>query len=316
MSFKVLITDGLEKEGKVILSARGELTDKKGVEAAELLEVIGNYDALIVRGRTKVTKEVFDAAKNLKVVGRAGVGVDNIDLDAAKAHGVTVVNAPTSTTIAVAELAFGLMMSMVREIPRADAAMKQEQYLKKELMGSEVTGKTLGIVGYGNIGRKLAKYAQGLDMKVICYDVVFEQGADLDKVRATGAEPVGLDELYSRADVISFHLPLTSSSKHMVNESVFSKMKTGVLIVDAARGGVIDEEALLAALETGKVGGAALDVLEKEPPLDWKLVKHPKVIATPHVGAQTNEAQVRVAIDIAEEVMNILEGKDARWKIV
>ena len=316
MSFKVLITDGLEKEGKVILSARGTLVDKKGIEASELLEVIGEYDALIVRGRTKVTKEVFEAAKNLKIVGRAGVGVDNIDLEAAKAHGVTVVNAPTSTTIAVAELAFGLMLSMVREIPRADATMKQEQYLKKDFMGSEVNGKTLGIVGYGNIGRRLGKYAQAVGMKVICYDLLFEKGANLELIRDTGAEPMTLDEIYTNADIISFHLPLNAQSKHMLNADVFAKMKDGVLIVDAARGGVIDEPDLLSALQSGKVGGAALDVLEKEPPLDWELVKHPKVIATPHIGAQTNEAQVRVAIDIAEEVMNILEGSDPRWKIV
>ncbi|MGB4595456.1 MAG: hydroxyacid dehydrogenase [Anaerolineaceae bacterium] len=316
MSFKVLITDGLEKEGKTILNARGEVADKKGIEPAELLEVIGEYDALIVRGRTKVTKEVFDAAKNLKVVGRAGVGVDNIDLEAARAHGVTVVNAPTSTTIAVAELAFGLILSLVREIPRADAAMKQEQYPKKDFMGSEVNGKTLGIVGYGNIGRKLSIYAQALGMKVICYDIFFDLSGDLSKVRATGAEPMTLEAVYAQSDIISFHLPLNAQSKHMLNESAFAKMKDGVLIVDAARGGVIDEPALLSALESGKVSGAALDVLEKEPPLDWTLVKHPKVIATPHIGAQTNEAQVRVAIDIAEEVMNILEGNSPRWKIV
>lgn len=316
MSFRVLITDGLEKEGKVIISARGELVDKKGIEAPELLEVIGDYDALIVRGRTKVTKAVFDAAKNLKVVGRAGVGVDNIDLEAAKAHGVIVVNAPTATTIAVAELAFGLMLSMARELPRADAAMKQGQYLKKDFMGSELNGKTLGIVGYGNIGRRLGKYAQALGMKVICYDLLFDKGADLEQVHATGAEPMSLDAIYANADIISFHLPLNAQSKHMLNAEVFSKMKDGVLIVDAARGGVIDEPALLSALESGKVGGVALDVFEEEPPTDWNLAKHPKVIALPHIGAQTNEAQIRVAIDIAEEVMNILEGKEIRWRIV
>ena len=316
MSFTVLITDGLEKDGKDIINARGEVVDKKGIEPAELLEVIGDYNGLIVRGRTKVTKEVFDAAKNLKVVGRAGVGVDNIDLEAAKAHGVIVVNAPTSTTIAVAELAFGLMLSMVREISRADASMKQEQYLKKDFMGSEVNGKTLGIVGYGNIGRKLGKYAQALGMKVICYDLRFDLGADLEEVCSTGAEPLSLEEVYAQSDIISFHLPLNAQSKHMLNETVFAKMKDGVLIVDAARGGVIDEAALLSALESGKVGGAALDVFEKEPPVDWELVKHPKVIALPHIGAQTNEAQLRVAVDIADEVMNILEGKEIRWRIV
>ncbi len=311
MGFKVLITDGLEKEGKTIINAAGEAVDKKGIEAAELLEVIGEYDGLIVRGRTKVTREVFEAAKNLKAVGRAGVGVDNIDLEAAKEHGVTVVNAPTSTTIAVAELAFGLMLALVREIPRGDASMKQEQWIKKDLMGTEIHGKTLGIIGYGNIGRLLSKYAQALGMKVICYN----RRRDLDEVRSTGAEPVELDEIYAQSDIISFHLPLNADSKRMISDETFAKMKDGVLIVDVARGGVIDEAALLRALDSGKVAGAALDVFEKEPPVDWALAKHPKVIAMPHVGGQTDEAQLRVAIDIASEVMNVLQGNELRWKI-
>jgi len=311
MGFKVLITDGLEKEGIEIINAAGEAVNKKGIEADELLQVIGEYDGLIVRGRTKVTKEVFEAAKNLKAVGRAGVGVDNIDLAAAKEHGVTVVNAPTSTTIAVAELAFGLMLALVREIPRGDASMKQEQWIKKDLMGKEIYGKTLGIVGYGNIGRRLSKYAQALGMKVICYN----RRRDLDEVRSTGAEPVTLEEIYAQSDIISFHLPLNADSKYMVNDETFARMKDGVLIVDVARGGVIEEAALLRALESGKVAGAALDVFEKEPPVDWAIAKHPKVIAVPHIGGQTEEAQLRVAGDIASEVMNVLQGKELRWKI-
>jgi len=311
MGFKVLITDGLEKEGIEIINAAGEAVNKKGIEADELLQVIGEYDGLIVRGRTKVTKEVFEAAKNLKAVGRAGVGVDNIDLAAAKEHGVTVVNAPTSTTIAVAELAFGLMLALVREIPRGDASMKQEQWIKKDLMGKEIYGKTLGIVGYGNIGRRLSKYAQALCMKVICYN----RRRDLDEVRSTGAEPVTLEEIYAQSDIISFHLPLNADSKYMVNDETFARMKDGVLIVDVARGGVIEEAALLRALESGKVAGAALDVFEKEPPVDWAIAKHPKVIAVPHIGGQTEEAQLRVAGDIASEVMNVLQGNELRWKI-
>lgn len=311
MGFKVLITDGLEKEGIEIINAAGEAVNKKGIEADELLQVIGEYDGLIVRGRTKVTKEVFEAAKNLKAVGRAGVGVDNIDLAAAKEHGVTVVNAPTSTTIAVAELAFGLMLALVREIPRGDASMKQEQWIKKDLMGKEIYGKTLGIVGYGNIGRRLSKYAQALGMKVICYN----RRRDLDEVRSTGAEPVTLEEIYAQSHIISFHLPLNADSKYMVNDETFARMKDGVLIVDVARGGVIEEAALLRALESGKVAGAALDVFEKEPPVDWAIAKHPKVIAVPHIGGQTEEAQLRVAGDIASEVMNVLQGNELRWKI-
>ena len=311
MGFKVLITDGLEKDGIDIINAAGEAVNKKGIEAAELLQIVGEYDAMIVRGRTKVTNEVFKAARNLKAVGRAGVGVDNIDLQAAKEHGVTVVNAPTSTTIAVAELAFGLMLALVREIPRGDAGMKQEKWLKKELMGKEIYGKTLGIVGYGNIGRRIREYAQALGMKVIC----FIRHRDLEEVRSTGAEPVSLEDIYAQADIISFHLPLNADSKYMINDETFAKMKDGVLIVDVARGGVIEEAALLRALESGKVAGAALDVFEKEPPVDWAIAKHPKVIAVPHIGGQTEEAQLRVAGDIASEVMNVLQGKELRWKI-
>ncbi len=311
MGFKVLITDGLEKEGKDLINAVGEAVDKKGIEPAELLQIIGEYDGLIVRGRTKVTNEVFEAAKNLKVVGRAGVGVDNIDLQAAKAHGVTVVNAPTATTIAVAELGFGMMLALVRQIPHADDAMKHEQWIKKELMGGELFGKTLGIIGYGNIGSRIGKYAQALDMKVLCYDPI----RNIDEMRATGADPVELEEIYAQADIITFHVPLIPETKHMVNDETFAKMKDGVLLVNVARGGIIEEAALLRALDSGKVAGAALDVYEKEPPVDWTLARHPKIIAVPHVGGQTKEAQTRVAGDIASEVIHVLQGSELRWKI-
>jgi len=311
MGFKVLITDGLEKEGKDLINAVGETVDKKGIEPSELLQIIGEYDGLIVRGRTKVTKEVFEAAKNLKVVGRAGVGVDNIDLEAAKAHGVTVVNAPTATTIAVAELGFGMMLALVRDIPRTDNAMKHDQWTKKYYKGHELNGKTLGIVGYGNIGSRISKYAQALGMKVLCYDPI----RNIDEMRATGADPVQLEEIYAKADIITFHVPLIPETKHMVSDETFAKMKDGVLLVNVARGGIIEEAALLRALESGKVAGAALDVYEKEPPVDWTLAEHPKVIAVPHVGGQTEEAQIRVAGDIASEVMNVLQGNPLRWKI-
>ncbi len=311
MGFKVLITDGLEKEGKDIINAVGEAADKKGIEPAELLQIIGEYDGMIVRGRTKVTKELFEAAKNLKVVGRAGVGVDNIDLQAAKDHGVTVVNAPTATTIAVAELGFAMMLALVRDIPHTDAEMKHDKWIKKDYKGRELNGKTLGIVGYGNIGSRIGKYAQALDMKVICYDPI----RNIDDMRATGADPVELEEVYAKADIITFHVPLIPETKHMVNDETFTKMKDGVLLVNVARGGIIEEAALLRALESGKVAGAALDVYEKEPPVDWTLAEHPKVIAVPHVGGQTAEAQVRVAGDIASEVINALQGNTLRWKI-
>lgn len=311
MGFKVLITDGLEKEGIDIIEAAGEAVNRKGIEADELLQIIGDYDGLIVRGRTKVTREVFEAAKNLKVVGRAGVGVDNIDLVAAKEHGVTVVNAPVATTIAVAELGFGMMLALVRDIPHTDAEMKHDKWTKKDYMGHELHGKTLGVVGYGNIGSTIGKYAQALGMKVLCYDPL----RNPDDMRATGAEPVQLDDIYANADIITFHVPLIPETKHMINDETFAKMKDGVLLVNVARGGIIEEAALLRALESGRVAGAALDVYEKEPPVDWTLAEHPKVIAVPHVGGQTAEAQLRVGHDIAEEVMHVLQGDKIRWKI-
>ncbi len=311
MAWKVLITDGLESIGKDLLNQVGVAVDKKGIDADQLLEEVGEYDGMIVRGRTKVTKEVFEAAKNLKVVGRAGVGVDNIDLEAAREHGVTVVNCPVATSEAVAEHAVALLFALSREIPRADAAMKAGDWAKKSLMGLELKGKTLGIIGFGNIGRLVAKYASAMGMKV----VVYKRTWDPEYVREKGAEQVHLDELLAKADFITLHLPLTPETKHLLSEDAFTKMKDGIYIVDASRGGVIDQAALLRALESGKVAGAAIDVFEKEPPVEWDLVKHKKVIATPHIGGQTIEAQTRAAEDISSEVINVLECKDLRWKI-
>ncbi|MFZ3071513.1 MAG: hydroxyacid dehydrogenase [Anaerolineaceae bacterium] len=311
MAWKVLITDGLESIGKEIINKKNSAVDKKGIEAAELLEVIPKYDALIIRGRTKLTAEVFNAAENLKVVGRMGVGVDNIDLNAAKEHHVTVVNAAVASSIAVAELAMGLMLALVREIPRADASMKAETWLKKEFNGTELYGKTLGVIGFGNIGRRVGNYASAFGMSILAYDPF----RDAEYMRANGAELATIEEIYKKADIITLHLPLTDQCRHLLNDEAFAKMKDGVLIVDAARGGIIDEAALLRALESGKVRGIGLDVYEKEPPLSWELAKHPKVIAMPHIGAQTAEAQLRAAVDISTEVINALDGQPLRWKI-
>jgi len=312
MAWKILLTDGLAQEGKVIIEAAGIADDKKGISAEELLKVIQDYDAMIVRGRTKVTQEVLKAGKNLKVVGRMGVGVDNIDLQAAKAQGVTVVNSPLATTVTVAELTMGLMLSLVRGIPRADAGMKSEQWLKKELKGSELYQKVLGIIGYGQIGEAVSHRAQAFDMQVLSFDPVRPE----EEVHASGAKPVDFDTLLSKSDIITLHIPLINSTKHLLNKAAFNKMKTGVKIICAARGGVIDEAALLKALESGKVSGTGLDVFETEPPKDYKLTSHPNVIATPHIGAQTVEAQKRAAIDISTEVLNALNGNLLHWKIV
>jgi D-3-phosphoglycerate dehydrogenase / 2-oxoglutarate reductase len=309
--YNILITDGLGENGQSILRAAAAVDDQSGISPADLLKAVGKFDALVIRGRTRVTPDVFDAAGRLKVVGRAGVGVDNIDLAAAKAHNVTVVNAPTSTTTAGAELAFGLLLALAREIPRADEAMKAGNWLKKEFEGVELNGKTLGIVGYGRIGRELGKRAAAFGMSVVAYDPFISEEA----VEAAGGESVSIQDLFQWADFISLHLPYNVHTRDLIGPLAFSEMKDGVRIVNAARGGIIDENALLDALNSGKVAGAALDVFSSEPPGLTDLVKHPHVICTPHIGAQTAEAQVRAAEDIAHEVLAALQGKPLRWKV-
>lgn len=310
-AWKVLLTDGLEENGKEILRSAAEVTDQSGISAEDLLKVVGQYDALIVRGRTKVTEAVLAAAPHLKVVGRAGVGVDNIDLAAAKAHQVTVVNSPLATTVAVAELTLSLMLSLVRELPRADASMKAGKWLKKEFEGRELFGKTLGVIGFGRIGSAVAARAKAFEMKILAYDPL----VSAEEIKKRGGEPVSLDELLTAADMITMHMPLTADSRNLLNAEALAKTKAGVYIVCAARGGVIDEEALLAALNSGHAAGAALDVFANEPPGTTELVAHPHVIDSPHIGAQTVEAQARAANDIAEEILNALAGKPLRWKV-
>jgi D-3-phosphoglycerate dehydrogenase / 2-oxoglutarate reductase len=310
-NWKILLTDGLEENGKAILSKEAQVDDKKNISAEELLKIIGDYDAIIVRGRTKVTKDVFEAGKKLKVVGRSGVGVDNIDLQAAKEHKVTVVNAPIATTRAVAELVIGMIFALAREIPRADSSMKQNQWLKKEFEGAELNGKTLGVIGIGRIGSSVAKMASSVGMKVLAYDPVLSP----ESIRSAGGEVSAMDELLQKSDFITIHTPLSDSTRNMINSAMLAKMKDGVRIICAARGNIIDEAALLAALNSGKVGGAALDVFSTEPPVDSELVKHPKVITTPHIGGQTVEAQIRAANDISNEVLAALRGAPLHWKV-
>jgi D-3-phosphoglycerate dehydrogenase / 2-oxoglutarate reductase len=309
--FNILITDGLDQSGQSILRANAKVDDLSGISADDLLKAIPDYDALIVRGRTKVTASVMDAASRLNVIGRAGVGVDNIDLESAKKHNITVVNAPMSTSLAVAELTFGLLLTLAREIPRADAGMKQGQWLKKELEGVELNGKTLGLIGFGRIGVEVGKRAAAFGMNVIAYDPLISE----DDIKQRGAEPVSIQDLYAWSDFISLHLPLNVQTRDMMGPLAFSQMKDGVRIVCAARGGIIDESALLNALNNGKVAGAALDVFGQEPPGLTETVSHPRVIATPHIGAQTAEAQSRASEDIAHEVLSALQNKPLRWKV-
>jgi D-3-phosphoglycerate dehydrogenase len=309
--FNVLITDGLDARGQSILRATANVDDKTGITADDLMQIIADYDGLIIRGMTRVTASVIDAAARLKVIGRAGVGVDNIDLEAARKHNITVVNTPTSTTGAVAELTFGLMLALAREIPRADAAMKHGQWLKKDMEGVELYGKTLGIIGYGRIGMDVGKRASAFGMNVIVYDPNISE----DELKHSNAEPVSIQDLFAWSDFISLHLPLNVQTRDLVGPLAFSQMKDGVRIVCAARGGILDESALVNALNSGKVAGAALDVFEQEPPGLTEAVSHPRVIATPHIGAQTAEAQSRASEDIANEMLAALRGEPLHWKV-
>jgi D-3-phosphoglycerate dehydrogenase / 2-oxoglutarate reductase len=311
-SFKFLVSDKFDQGGLEILSKGGEVEYLPSITADELIACIQNYDALLVRGRTKVTADVMAATSNLKVVGRAGVGVDNIDLAAAQKQGITVVNTPTATTNAVAEHTLALMLSLVRWVPKADMTMKSGQWAKKQLQGSELYGKTLGIIGLGNIGSAVADRAAAFGMRVVGFDPVFSD----EDMRQRGAEPLPLADLYAQADMITLHIPLMPKTRNLIDGQAIAQMKRGVRLVCAARGGVIDETALLSALESGQVAGAALDVFTEEPPGLSALVSHPHVVATPHIGAQTAEAQARAARDLVEEVLAAVHGEPLRWKIV
>jgi D-3-phosphoglycerate dehydrogenase len=312
MSWKILLTDGLAPIADQDLLDAVDLDDQKGISAEDLIKVIGNYDAVIVRSRTKVTQEVLEAAEKLKVVGRMGVGVDNIDLNAAKEHGITVVNAPIATTASVAELTIGLMLSQIRCIPEGNSGLKSGKWLKKQLKGTELYQKTLGVIGFGNIGEAVCKRALAFDMDVIAYD----PSRPDEEITAAGAAPVSFKKLLKKSDLITLHIPHVEKTHYLLNGTAFNMMKEGVRIICAARGGVIDENALLKALESGKVAGVALDVFESEPPGITPLLEHPNVIGTPHIGAQTREAQLRAGHDILSEVIAALDGDPLRWKIV
>jgi len=309
---KILISDTLSPEGVEYLRQHADVSDRAGITPEDLVKEIPPYHALIVRGRTKVTQAVFDAGVNLKVVGRAGVGVDNIDLEAARAAGVTVVNSPTAPTDAVAELTFALMLALTRNLTRADATMKAGQWEKKNFQGMELSGKTLGVIGMGRIGTRVAKIAEAFDMRVLGCDPFIRDA----EIQARGAIPQCLEDTFTYADIITIHVPLLPETRRLIDEKAIADMKPGVILISTARGGIIDEAALLKGLESGQVAKAALDVFEQEPPGLTELISHPNLIATPHIGAQTAEAQERAACYIAEEMINALDNKPLRWKVV
>lgn len=311
MTYKILISDGLAEAGLDLLRGVGEVTVNPKLTADELLAALPAYHALIVRSRTKVTAAVAAAGAHLKVIGRAGVGVDNIDVAAAVARGITVVNSPLAATVSVAELTLAAMLALARAVPAADASLKQGRWEKSAFMGTELSGKTLGLLGFGRIGAEVARRAKAFDMRALAYDPYLSDA----QIRERGAEPGTFETVLTQADYISLHLPLTAETRDMLNAERLAQMKRGARLVCLARGGVIDEAALRAALDAGHLAGAALDVFAVEPVPADSIATHPKVVATPHIGAQTQEAQTRAGLAIAEEVKAVLLGQAPRWPV-
>jgi D-3-phosphoglycerate dehydrogenase len=309
--YRVLISDEMSPRAAEIMAASPaiEVDVKYGLSAADLQATIGDYDGLLVRSRSKVTADVLAGANKLRIIGRAGIGVDNIDVKGASRRGIIVENAPSGNSVTTAEHALCLLAALARQIPQATASMKAGKWEKSKFSGAEMMAKNLGIIGLGNIGRIVADRAQGLKMKVLAYDPFLGK----DAADRLGVELCTIDELVERADFITIHTPLTDDTRGLIGAAQFAKMKPGMLLVNAARGGIVDEKALLAALEAGQIAGAALDVFVKEPPAaDDPLIAHPRVICTPHLGASTEEAQEKVAIEVAEQFCAFFESGEIR----
>lgn len=303
---RILVCDGLEKSGVEILRSgnAAAVDERPSINAAELSQIIGDYDALIVRSKTQVTAGIIESGARLRVIGRAGTGVDNIDVAAATRRGVVVMNAAAGNTVTTAEHTIAMMMALARQIPQASASMKAGKWEKNRFVGVELLGKLLGVVGLGRIGSAVAHRARGLGMEVLGYDPYFSR----DAARELGVEVATLDDIFARSDFITVHTPLTPETRGLINTAAMDKMKTGVRLINCARGGLIDETALANAIRAGKVAGAALDVFENEPvSSDNPLLNLDQVIVTPHLGASTEEAQTHVATMIAEQVMDYLK---------
>ena len=302
----VLICDQVNPKLNEILEKNGlQITYEPEITPEQIAEKIGNYEVVVVRSRTKITKDLIQRADNCKIIARVGVGLDNIDQDAAKEKNIRVINAVEGAMNAVAELVIGLMLSLAREIPRADREVRNGNWIKKELMGSELRGKYLGIVGLGNIGKRLGRLAKSFNMNIIGFDVM---PIDEEFSKEVGLMKADLGTLLASADYVSLHVPLLDSTKHMINAEKIATMKSTARIINTSRGGVIDEDALYDALKNGNLGGAALDVFEVEPATSNKLRELPNFISTPHMGAQTKEAQSLAANVIAEKIIQILRG--------
>ena len=305
---KILIADEVNQECSSKLRAAGfDVIEKFDITAEDLKNTIKDYEILVVRSRTKVTKEIVDNAKALRLIGRVGVGLDTIDTKAAESANIKVINTPQMSTVAVAELVMAMMMNLVRGIHLANESMKKGLWEKKRFHGTELNGKTLGIVGFGRIGKAVAERAKAFGMRILAYDVFLDEAA-LEKIG--GERIMTVEALLAKSDIVTIHVPLMPETIHMFNEKLLAQMKTGSMLINASRGEVVETKALLEALKSKKLSGAALDVYEHEPPVEpfeIELVKIPNVIATPHIGAQTSEAQVNGAIQMAENIINLFK---------
>jgi D-3-phosphoglycerate dehydrogenase len=308
---KVLVTDPIAQEGIDMLQREADVDVRLRPSPDELVQLIAGCDALVVRSETKVTREVIAAGERLQVIGRAGSGVDNIDTDAATERGVLVVNAPTGNIISAAEHTIALMLTLARHVPEAFESLRAGRWERQRFVGVELRGKTLGVVGLGQVGTEVARRARGMEMRVIAHDPYIMT----ERAQSLGVEAVSFDELLQQADFITLHTRLTDANRDMIGEEQLRKVKPNVRIINTARGELIDEAALLRALDEGRVAGAGIDVFREEPPGESPLLTHDKVIVTPHLGALTEEAQERVAVDVAEEVLAVLRGEPARYAV-
>ena len=308
---RVLVADPLAEEGLEVLRKQVEVDVRTKMKPDELVSVIGDYEAIIVRSETRVTREAIEAGKKLQVIARAGVGIDNVDLEAATQRGIVVVNAPTANTMAAAEHTVAMMLALARHIPQAHANLSGGAWMRQNFVGVELRNKTLGSVGLGNVGSEVARRVQGFRMKVIAYDPF----VSLEYARNLRVELVSFEKVLTDADFVTLHLPLTDQSRNLIGTREMSMVKPTVRIINCARGGLIDEQALSQAIDEGRVAGAALDVFAQEPPKDSPLMKNPRVIVTPHLGASTAEAQTSVATDAAEQVLAVLNGQPARYAV-
>ena len=307
----MLVVDRIAQEGIEALRAHAEVDVELELDPGQFIARIGDYDALVVRSDTRVTREVIEAGARLQVIGRAGVGVDNIDVDAATRRGIVVVNAPAGNIIAAAEHTIALMLAMARHIPQANAILRLGEWRRHEFMGIEVRNKTLGIIGLGNVGSEVARRAKGLEMRLLAHDPY----VSVEYARTLGVELVSLDQLLKESDFITLHTPLTGKTRGLIGARELAKVKPTVRFINCARGGVIDEEALFKAVDEGRVAGAAIDVFIEEPAKDSILFKSDRIIVTPHLAASTAEAQTTVALDVAEQVVAVLKGEPARYAV-